>query len=779
MENVKNAIQHLNSNMNELDQRSPMPFDEFLKVLAEQPFIVLRDVFQVFHDMIKTYIGEGVEEYPDDPESINFVKYDCNRLFVEGSDHPYFADRLFANRLINLVEALRRSTQQNKIYIFEGPPGCGKSTFLNNLLMRFEEYANKEDGSRFETVWRLDRKTLGGFIEHDTMTLFEKLSQLLQMSAQDGNEFVKGHGPAHQSQNHNESIKDCAFPQLNGDYVEISCPSHDNPILMIPKPYRRSFFNDLFNNNEFKWKLFTEKEYEWVFRDNACTICSSLYQALLNKLKSPMEVHKMLYARPYRFNRRLGEGISVFNPGDKTMRQNILGNPMLQRQINALFKDSNQVNYVFSRYAKTNNGIYALMDIKSHNTDRLIELHNIISEGLHKVEDIEENVNSLFMALMNPEDKKNIQGFQSFSDRIEYIKIPYVLDLNTEVEIYRNIFGRHIDDSFLPRVLHNFARVVISSRLNIKSEALLEWIDDPNRYNLYCDENLQLLKMEIYTGHIPTWLTEEDRKRFTAKRRRKIIAESETEGQKGFSGRDSIKIFNMFYSTYAKKDKLINMSMLCKFFDKIGKELNGSIPKGFLDSLIHMYNYTALQKVKESLYYYNEEQISREIQNYLFAINFEKGSVETCKYTGEKLEITEDFFESIETHFLGANIDKERRLSFRKEAQKEYTSKTLTQEIMLDGKSIRETNLYKDMHERYVYNLKEKVLDPFLENENFRRAIKDYDTEAFKAYDKRIRGDVTFLMNNLCGKYGYTKQGSKEICIYVIDNDLAKNFVTP
>jgi hypothetical protein len=235
----------------------------------------------------------------------------------------------------------------------------------------------------------------------------------------------------------------------------------------------------------------------------------------------------------------------------------------------------------------------------------------------------------------------------------------------------------------------------------------------------------------------------------------------------------------MFYSTYAKKDKLINMSMLCKFFNKIGKELNGSVPEGFLDSLIHMYNYTVLQEVKESLYYYNEEQISRDIQNYLFAINFEMGSVETCKYTGEKLEISEDFFEGIETHFLGTKIDRERRLSFRKETQKEYTSKTLTQEIMLDGKSIRETDLYKDMHERYVYNLKEKVLDPFLENENFRRAIKDYDTEAFKSYDKRIRGDVTFLINNLSQKYGYTKQGSKEVCIYVIDNDLAKNFMTP
>jgi hypothetical protein len=103
------------------------------------------------------------------------------------------------------------------------------------------------------------------------------------------------------------------------------------------------------------------------------------------------------------------------------LRQNIMSNAILQRRINSLLKDSNQVKYIFSQYAKTNNGIYALMDVKSHNTERLIELHNIISEGVHKVEDIEENVNSLLLAVMNPEDEKNIQGFQSFLDRVEYI----------------------------------------------------------------------------------------------------------------------------------------------------------------------------------------------------------------------------------------------------------------------------------------------------------------------------------------------------------------------
>ena len=253
-----------------------------------------------------------------------------------------------------------------------------------------------------------------------------------------------------------------------------------------------------------------------------------------------------------------------------------------------------------------------------------MELHNIISEGIHKVDDVEENVNSLLLALMNPEDKKNIHGLQSFPDRIEYIQIPYVLDLNTEVEIYRNIFGKQIDDSFIPRVLHNFARVIISSRLNQKSEALLEWIGDPSKYRLYCDPNLHLLKMEIYTGYIPKWLSDEDRKGFTAKVRRKILAESETEGKKGFSGRDSIKIFNEFYSTCARVDKLINMSTLCNYFTKIRADLSEAIPQGFLESLLRMYDYTVLQEIKESLYNYNEAQISRDIQNYLFAVNFER-----------------------------------------------------------------------------------------------------------------------------------------------------------
>jgi hypothetical protein len=377
-DSVRKAMDNLNRSMSEQEQRESIHFAEFLGELTAEPTSVMRNIFQMLHDMIHSYVGEGLDdldEYPDDPESISYVCYDCSKLFIEGADRPFFADRLFANRLINLVESMKRGAQQNKIYIFKGPHGCGKSTFLNNMLKKFEEYANTDEGLRYETVWRLDRKCMGDYVDNQTMPILESLLQLqdlpnrvpileslLQLQDlpnRDQLEIIKAQSELH----------------ATGEYIEVPCPSHDNPILMIPKAYRRLFFDDLFKNDEFKWKLYTEKEYEWIFKDSPCTICSSLYQALLSKLKSPQKVFEMVYARPYRFDRRLGEGISVYNPGDKPMRQNTLSNAIIQSRINGFLRDSNQVKYVFSQYAKSNNGIYALMDIKSHNTERLIELH--------------------------------------------------------------------------------------------------------------------------------------------------------------------------------------------------------------------------------------------------------------------------------------------------------------------------------------------------------------------------------------------------------------------
>ena len=758
---VQKVVALLNSDYADYDRFKPITFFKFLDLVEERPGVMIRNIFQTFHDMMKSHVEVSEDSIPNDPDEFYFTYYDCSRLFVEGSENPYFTDRLFANRLMKHMEGLRHGAQQNRIYIFHGPHGCGKSTFLNNLLKKFEEYANTDAGVRYEVVWHLDMKKLGesGHVEH--ASTIEKLVNIIENHDRKPGDYT--------------AMEDLG-PGVDHGPIEVPCVCHDNPLLVIPKHQRRTVLDNLIKNDKFKWRLFTEKEYEWVFSEEPCTTCVSIYQALLERLGRPEKVLEMLYARPYLFNRRLGQGISVFNPGDRPVKQNVITNPMLQNRINHLFKDSNRIHYLYSRFAKTNNGIYALMDIKSHNVERMVELHNIISEAVHKVEDLEENVNSLFFALMNPEDKKNIREFPSFSDRIQYINIPYVLDMETEVKIYLNIFGKHIDESFLPMVLDNFARIIISSRLKEKSESLVEWIKDPARYRLFCDDKLMLLKMEMYSGKLPEWLTDDDRKALTSKMWHKVVAESEGEGSSGFSGRDSLRIFDQFYSTYAREDRLINMPVLCSFFRGLIQDRPRMIPEGFLESLLRMYDYNVLQQVKESLYYYNEEQIHRDIKHYISAVTFEMDSNARCLFTGEKLHVTQAFLESIENRLFVEHADARRREVMRNDVLKEYTTFALTQEMMIDGMDISETRLFGNLHERYVHNLKKKVLEPFLGNDNFRRGIKDFDTEGFKTYDERIRSDVEFLMGNMMKKFQYTKQGAREVCIYVIDSNLAEKF---
>jgi predicted Ser/Thr protein kinase len=449
MSKVDTAFNFIFSSLKE-ESIEPIPIKEFFEDLKQNPLPNIRNVFNTFYDMIKYYVGEGKDEYPDDPESINFIDYNFDRLFVDGSDTAFFADRLFANRLMKLAESMEHGAQQNKIYVFKGPHGCGKSTFLNNLLKRFERFSNSKEGRRYEIVWRLDKTLLNAK---------DNLSCPMPFNIENPWQYLS-------SERENEcSMNDLSTVVSNSKYVEIPCPSHDHPILMIPKQLRKDFIENIFGKNIFK-----DKKFEWIFKWKPCTVCSSIYKSLSARV-SPEELFSMLYVRPYEFDRRIGNGITVFNPGDKPIKQNIITNIQLQKILNVLL-GNDAVKFLHSRNVKTNNGIYALMDVKGHNVERFIDLHNIISDGVQKVEDIEEHISSLFIAVMNPEDNDNIKSIKSFEDRIEEIKIPYVLDFKTEIEIYKNTFGEEIENSFLPGVLKNFARIIVASRLNKNSDTL-------------------------------------------------------------------------------------------------------------------------------------------------------------------------------------------------------------------------------------------------------------------------------------------------------------------
>ncbi len=733
MEKVEDLLEQLNRSLKEQKGPVRLTFQEYLEKLKENPGTQLRDIFQLVHDMVLYYVPPGTDEFPDDPESVHYMSYDFSRLFIQESEAPYFADRLFGNRFMELIHSFDQVVDRNKIYMFEGPPGSGKSTFLNNFLERFERYMKTGQGELYETTWKISK------------LLFPRVS-----SETETREIGK-----------------------NQDYILVNCPNHDPPILQIPQDQRKEFLYELIDDENFKKKLFTEKQYEWIFKDDPCSVCSTLFEALLEQTGSPLAVLNMIVPRRMRYSRKLGEGISVFNPGDVLNQAPIL-NPAAQTWMDEYFGDSSLVRLIHSEYARTNNGIYVVMDVKQHNKNRLLALHGVISDGIHKVESIEETIKTLYLGLMNPQDREFLEKNQALMDRINFIKMPYVLDYKTEVQIYTNIMGNRIKESFLPGILENFARVIVSSRLQSESEALKEWIGNRTKYSKFCDPQLLLLKMLIYAGIIPEWISDEDRRSFKAGIRRKILSEAENEGFQGITGRESIKLFHDFLAAYSKEGKMINMQMLKNFFTR-NEELNNRIPRDFLNSLVDSYDYGILQEVKECLYFYNRTRISADVQNYIFALNFETGGTEKNPYTGHVIQISEEFLGSIEDYLIPGNPDTSVREKFRREVQQRYISSTIT-EMKEEEKKLSQTRQYRDLLETYTRYLKSNALEPFKESDNFRSAIKEYNTRDFQSHDKKIRKDVTYLIHKLMNRYGYTENGAKEVCIYVIDRDIAAKF---
>ena len=171
---IDQTLDLLDKNINDYQRLVPVPFEKFLNSLKENPSQILRNIFQTFHDMIQYYVDESEDTITGDIDKLTFTNYDCSKLFVEDSENPYFTDMLFANRFMKQMEYLRHGAQQNRIYIFDGPHGCGKSTFLNNLLKKFEIYANTEKGLRYEIVWRLNIKKLQDKDSSLSVSAFEK-----------------------------------------------------------------------------------------------------------------------------------------------------------------------------------------------------------------------------------------------------------------------------------------------------------------------------------------------------------------------------------------------------------------------------------------------------------------------------------------------------------------------------------------------------------------------------------------------------------------------------
>ncbi|MGQ9819327.1 MAG: serine protein kinase PrkA [Candidatus Kapaibacteriales bacterium] len=737
------------SHFKERDIRPAISFENFTLLIQNNPKHYLRNIFQFFYDMIFHYIEKLPIKKANKIFSQITEQFNLDGLLVENCDNPFFSDNLFAKRFLELVSTIKRISGQNRLILFEGPPGSGKSTFLNNLIQKVEEYASLPEGALYKTYWRIDTEVIR------KITSSQEYYNILENGEKNG------------IATESEMIETLRKRKS----IDFSCPRHDHPILQIPKQIREEFISQIIKERSIKEEIFSAKEYEWIFHDEPCNICQSLFNVLLDRLKNPAEIYKMIFARKSVFKRLFGVGISVFNPSDPLIKEPFK-NDFIEKLLRQLLRTDN-IDFTFSYLSYTNNGIYALMDIKENNRERLFKLHGIISDGIHKVGLVEEKIKSLFLGLVNPEDKVHFEGVKSFQDRIIYLKIPYVLDYTTELQIYKQKFGANIKEKFLPNVLENFAKIVIATRLQKDSKSIRNWISDPSKYQKFIDKYFLHLKLLLYSGEIPEWLQQEDFKNLDKKIITNIIIESENDGFAGISGRQSIQLLGDVLEKFNDED-FITMEDILQFFQKSNIKEIKELPEDFIQCIANSYDFKVLQEVKESIYYYNREEIENQIANYLFAINYDIGDIVRCPYTNDDINVTEEFLTNFEKIMVGANASPYLRAKFRREMLQTYVTITLTQEIQLEKKEIKATTQFKTLFSQYINYLKENALAPYLDNEIFKMALKEFNTSSFDNYDDKLKRNIRFLFKNLINKFGYSVKGAVRIVLYVLERNLDK-----
>ena len=133
--------------------------------------------------------------------------------------------------------------------------------------------------------------------------------------------------------------------------------------------------------------------------------------------------------------------------------------------------------------------------------------------------------------------------------------------------------------------------------------------------------------------------------------------------------------------------------------------------------------------------------------------------------------------QEMEWRLLGSDAGDSKRISFRNCVWTEVQCRTKSDKITIQQSAIEQTRLYKALYERYEYYSRENVLAPILENQTFINAITDYGEENFKQYDKWIRDNVSYLINNLTNTYRYTEGTAKAIAKYILEYKLAQNWL--
>jgi len=380
--------------------RRILSFDEYIALLREQPQQQTRGSARYVLDMMD-YFGTT----PLQPNQ----RFNVFDFPIDGIAPKIVGQEWVQNQIYRALKAFSRQGLNNKLILLHGPNGSAKSSIIHAMMQGLERYSKEPEGAAYSFNWifPVERYTKGAMgmntytAQKDPLTSYAKLSD--------------------------DEIA-----------ARIPCELKDHPLLLVPQEQRKNFLSKLIGA-ELTDELWSSLPH-YLTRGDLCHRCKQISDALLignngdfRKLLMHAQVERIYFARRYR------KGLVTIEPQmhvdaqyqQLTYNKSLGLLPPILQSLNLFTLSGDLID--------GNRGLIEYSDLLKRPVDTFKYLLGACETGAVNIGNSIAHLDSVLLGSANEiqlDAFKDFPDFTSFKARVELIRVPYLLSISQEQEIY-------------------------------------------------------------------------------------------------------------------------------------------------------------------------------------------------------------------------------------------------------------------------------------------------------------------------------------------------------
>ena len=706
-----------------------LSFHDYMDLLDKNFVRECRPTFAWLKDMFN-YFGKDEEGHYK-----IFREYHIDALPVYGQ---YQAEHSLVQNLLNFEE----EGYNNKFLLLVGPNGSSKSSIVRKIMKGAEEYSLTDEGSLYTFSWVFPVENLVkgslGLGDNRTQSDFRSFAYL----------------------------EDKDITAILGSELK------DHPILLVPLEYRRKMIDEKLQGNP---QLLGSIKKSYLYNGDLSKRNRMIFDALLKNYKGCYE-DVMRHVQVERFNISQRYSISAVTIEPQIHTDAKLQQITMDKRLASLPPSLQSLN-LFSLTGETisaNRGILEFSDLLKRPLDTYkyllmtVETKNINLQGI---------LTELDLFLIGTSNEIHLTAFKqhpdfnSFKGRFNFIRVPYLLNVENEIKIYnKQVESLKSHATYDPHSLFTLCLFAVMSRLRPPQVK-----NYPNKALGKIVIGFNPLEKALYlsNGEIPERLDIESRQ--LLENHKKEIKNEFTndglyEGKFGLSPREIKKIIYKLVREHKTITFIEVIDYLRHFISKKGEHDFLEIPPqaDYHHPLrfIHLIKEHSLKifdkELRESLGMVDERSYEEHIKKYIENIN--------ALIKGEKIKnIITGRFENPDTYFI-----KEFESSILlKEDEDKFRSHILSSvgAYSLDnpGKSIVYTDIFPELTRKLKESFRQEQKKTI---ETLTRHLIFFHSDAKKSIENGLSPEdhkfVTNILDNLKNQYNYSEKGALSILKYII-----------